>query len=87
MAKYIARPLPSGDLERLVDAIEREFKEIEWALLEFEQSHLVLKEWHAEPDKLFDGMVVLADGTDWNPDATNGKGLYRYNGSTWTFVG
>jgi len=31
------------------------------------------------------GLVVLADGTIWNPGS--GTGLYRYTGSAWHFIG
>lgn len=42
---------------------------------------------HAEPAKLFDGMVVNADGTDWNPGF--GAGLYRYDSTLeqWVHLG
>lgn len=36
---------------------------------------------HAAPSKLYDGLVVMADGTDWNPGS--GQGLYVYYGSAW----
>lgn len=37
---------------------------------------------HAEPEKIQDGMVVVADGTDWNPGS--GAGLYINLSGTWT---
>ena len=37
------------------------------------------KKVYAEPEKPRDGMVVLADGTTWNPG--RGEGLYRYDES------
>lgn len=40
---------------------------------------------HVEPTKRYAGMIVLADGTDWNPGS--GEGVYRYNGSAWVFMG
>lgn len=33
---------------------------------------------HVPPDKPRDGMLVFADGTDWNPGA--GRGVYVYDG-------
>ena len=41
----------------------------------------------AEPVRYWAGMVVYADGTDWNPGS--GQGLYRRNvaNSAWVFVG
>ena len=31
------------------------------------------------------GLLAFADGTAWNPGS--GQGYYRYNGTTWSFVG
>lgn len=41
--------------------------------------------FHAAPSRPVQGMTVYADGTDWNPGS--GEGLYRYNGSSWNFLG
>lgn len=46
---------------------------------------LVLKELHEEPRKLFTGLVVLADGTDWDPGS--GAGVYSYYGAAWHKLG
>ena len=43
-----------------------------------------LEEWHYPPDQLTDGMVVSADGTDWNPGS--GQGIYRYVAATNSWV-
>lgn len=40
---------------------------------------------YAPPAKPRAGMLRNADGTQWNPGS--GAGLYRYNGSTWNFLG
>ena len=45
-----------------------------------------LKELHEEPPKPRTGMVVLADGTDWNPGGT-GAGFYGYYGAAWHKLG
>lgn len=37
---------------------------------------------HAEPAKLAEGLIVYADGTDWNPGA--GRGLYEYKDAAWS---
>lgn len=39
----------------------------------------------AAPDKLEDGAVVYADGTNWNPGS--GAGLYLYKSSAWSYLG
>lgn len=37
-----------------------------------------------EPAKRSEGMLVYADGTNWNPGS--GAGVYSYNGSGWVFL-
>jgi hypothetical protein len=37
--------------------------------------------YDSEPDPKAAGMVVWADGTNWDPGS--GVGLYEYDGSTW----
>lgn len=46
---------------------------------------LVLRKEHSPPTKPFEGQVVFADGTDWNPGS--GKGFYGWDGSAWVFLG
>jgi hypothetical protein len=40
---------------------------------------------YAAPAKLRDGMIVLADGTSWNPGS--GGGFYGYRAGAWRFLG
>lgn len=44
-----------------------------------------LSEYHAAPDKVWDGRIVLADGSDWDPGS--GQGVYCYYNSTWNYLG
>jgi len=85
--KYVAPILP-GELEELRTRIEQELRQIELTLNDLEMERLFLTELHEAPKKSLTGMVVLADGTDWDP-ASIGGGQYitRYNGSTWIKVG
>lgn len=46
---------------------------------------LKLKEWRQEPPKPRLGMIVLADGSDWNPGA--GQGAYIYYAGAWNKLG
>jgi len=39
---------------------------------------------HVAPAKPREGLVVMADGTDWNPGA--GKGVYVYYSSAWHYM-
>lgn len=64
-----------------------------WARLEFDRiaqaiakdPFLLLDTLNAEPSKVKNGMVVLADGTNWNPGL--GAGYYGYYGSAWHKLG
>lgn len=40
---------------------------------------------HAAPERVEEGMVHGADGTNWNPGA--GQGVYVYYNSTWNKLG
>jgi hypothetical protein len=44
-----------------------------------------LTELHVAPTKLFTGLTVLADGTDWDPGA--GQGVYTYYAAAWHKLG
>lgn len=46
---------------------------------------LMLKVLNKEPTKRRNGMVVLADGTNWNPGS--GAGYYGYNAGAWVKLG
>lgn len=62
------------------DFWERELNAIEQAF-NFPQ----LKELHTPVIKPRTGMLVLADGTDWNPGS--GQGCYIYYGGAWNKLG
>jgi len=79
----IGRPVPVGDpaadpLRNWLLQLQRNIVELSTTIGQFD----VLT---SAPDKPRRGLVVYADGTDWNPGS--GEGLYRYNGSTWVFIG
>lgn len=48
-------------------------------------SNLVLDELHVAPSRPVDGLVVKADGSDWDPGS--GAGVYEYNDGVWNFLG
>lgn len=63
--------------------LEQELNRIEQAL---ENQDIVrLTELHAEPIRPRLGMVVLADGSDWDPGS--GAGFYGYYGGVWVKLG
>lgn len=47
--------------------------------------YLSLVTLYAQPSRIFDGMIVKADGTSWNPGS--GAGIYARVGTTWKFLG
>lgn len=81
---YVPKLAPGGDS---VDDLEKwatqEFQEIQKSLSV--QDFLVLKEYHEPPAKYKNGLVVLADGTDWDPGS--GAGVYCYYGNAWNKLG
>lgn len=77
---YVPGQVSNGDLQL-------ELERIAEALMDLRADYVRLREWNAEPDKVFDGMVVKADGSNWNPDATNGEGVYCFYNSTWNYLG
>jgi len=46
---------------------------------------VVLKTLYKVPARIYDGMIVKADGTTWNPGG--GAGAYMYRGSAWRLLG
>ena len=44
-----------------------------------------LRELNKVPKRLYTGLTVLADGTNWNPGA--GQGVYTYYNATWNKLG
>lgn len=46
---------------------------------------LILQTLNVAPTKPQEGMIVVADGTNWNPGS--GAGAYLYRGAAWRFLG
>ena len=74
----------ASSLDALAGSARAEFGRL---AIEFSQpsDYLSLKTLHAEPARIFDGMMVKADGTDWNPGS--GAGIYARIGSSWIKAG
>lgn len=66
-------------VDALRNYVDAELKRISQALNE--TTALDLRPVHVEPNKPREGMIVFADGTDWNPGS--GKGVYNYSGAVW----
>ncbi len=79
---YRPEPAPM-EQELLASYVEQELLRVAEALEEVTNIQLV--ELNAEPDRPRDGLVVLADGTNWNPGS--GAGFYGYQNGTWLLLG
>ena len=71
------------DFDALHVYLEQELRRISNAFLGVD--NIQLPTLHVAPDKPREGMVVLADGTDWNPGS--GAGFYGYRSGAWTLLG
>lgn len=70
---------PEGTDEGLAKYLERELQAIARNLLETRV--LTLEEFNVEPEKPRNGMIVRADGTNWDPGG--GAGIYARIGGAW----
>lgn len=50
-----------------------------------EQTELQLVPRNVEPSRPREGMIVMADGVNWDPGS--GKGAYLYSAGAWAFLG
>ena len=75
---YKPSPVPSDpkDLQRF---LQEELTQINLALILISQGYVTIA--NVAPDKPRDGMIRLADGTNWDPGS--GQGVYVYYGSAW----
>lgn len=89
MSKLIDRQLPQppanvdqqGYLRTLVNAVSSFIKDVVNLQNGGKQSILHLDVLENEPAEPFDGMLVYADGTSWNPGS--GEGFYGYEAGAW----
>lgn len=68
----------------LTDYLFRQLDLIEDALNNG-QTEVKLAERNSEPDRPRAGMIVLADGTNWDPGS--GQGVYAYYNGSWNKLG
>jgi len=83
MSQYAPAMVPM-DPAQIPAFLQQELYRIQKAWTEADEFR-ALKVLHVEPSKLFDGLEILADGTDWNPGA--GAGRYFYQNNAWHFMG
>jgi len=77
---YQPQLLTAGDLETLKMQLKQEFATI--AMEQAQPSdYMALNTLYAAPKRIFDGMVILADGTVFNPGS--GAGVYARVAGAW----
>jgi len=81
---YNPRPIPS-DLDDLLTYLQNELFSISDSI--YNQELISLRKLHQAPARINNGMIVYADGTDWEPVSGGGEGLYMYYNDTWKKIG
>lgn len=61
------------------------FRELQRVSEQFLNQDIAVKTKNVEPTKPFEGLMVQADGTNWDPGS--GAGLYIYRSNAWVFLG
>jgi hypothetical protein len=77
---YRAEPFGGGDLQALVEYLQRELGRIGDTTTE-----LILDELRKEPERPKEWLIVAADGVGWNPG--QGAGVYAYYRGSWHKLG
>lgn len=67
------------DLRSVIRWMELEMQRLARSFTE--EDILSLRVLHVEPERPREGMIVHADGTNWDPG--DGAGPYSYTGGTW----
>lgn len=76
--------VPPEDYKQLLEYIERELAGVSSAVDSIEDGQRDVLS--APPARVFPGMVVYADGTNWNPDGSGREGQYAYTSDDeWVF--
>lgn len=82
MTRYTAKPLPADLEPRLRGYLSDELRRIGDAAAV--SSNVTLTTRAAAPERIADGQLVYADGTNWDPG--NGEGFYARIGGSWTYL-
>ena len=83
MSYYPQRPPVENTPEALKEWVDNELNRVQQSFNAME--FIRLKEFYSAPVKVFTGMIVLADGTSWDPGS--GQGVYCYYNSQWNKLG
>ena len=80
----IDRPPNFKNLDQVAQWVDDQFGNLQRAL-NTGLNDIQLIELNAEPVRPRTGMIVLADGTNWDPG--DGAGFYGYRGAAWVKLG
>lgn len=80
---YTPAPVIGNTLEELRNFIDAELRVIAENFAGVSEVQLTVQ--NVEPTKPRDGLIALADGTNWNPGS--GAGFYGYRGGSWVLLG
>ncbi len=80
---YFPTPVPATPAE-IPAYLARELQALSQSLSGV-QDFLILDTLHVAPKKPREGMVVKADGVNWNP--ASGAGFYGYKSGAWVLLG
>ncbi len=69
----------------LTEPYKREFGQVSEALKTPTVQAMFLAQLNTEPARYGDGMMVYADGTNWDPGS--GEGVYCYYATGWNYLG
>lgn len=78
---YTPEPVPQR-LDDLIRYVSGELDRISGAFTSPDFEYLQLQKLYNAPEKPGEGRIYFADGTQWDPGS--GKGLYFYDGTTYT---
>jgi len=81
---YVPSNVPT-DVKELPQFLREELEKIATKNEMVEMEIAAMRVLHSAPPKPRDGWLCVADGSDWNPGS--GKGLYRYDGTSWNYCG
>lgn len=85
MSTYDPGEGPPSDFKVFLAWIWIQLNRVSAALREPEPTSMRFVKRNAAPSKLYDGLTVYADGTNWNPGS--GQGVYTYYGASWNKLG
>lgn len=80
MVYRVTEPHSIETVEQLLNWVQEELRKISQEMVK--SSGIQFQVLNVAPDKPRDGMLVVADGTNWNPGA--GAGIYLRIGAAWT---